>query len=282
MAPYQKSNVADADKMRKIFNVKPVIVVNDLPDFQLTGWASIEGTIKLIGDAPPRIRLRANKGGAVCAPGGKGPLKETLVVGDDGGIANVLFYLTDKRILTDDPKWIHPEYDKTKEATVDYDQKNCIFLSHVFAMRSTQTINIINSDSLEHNTKLLPRKAASFDQIIAGGGKTTHLFGAEEKLPFSVACNIHPWMTAYMITRDNPYFAVSDEKGHFEIKNLPAAEENFELEFTIWQEAATSLKSVKINGQQQKLNRGHYKIKLKPDDHLKLNIEIDLSSFKLR
>ena len=40
----------------------------------------------------------------------------------------------------------------------------------------------------------------------------------------SVVCNIHPWMKAYFFVLDHPYFAVTDEKGRFEIQGLPAGE----------------------------------------------------------
>ena len=39
-------------------------------------------------------------------------------------------------------------------------------------------------------------------------------------------------MSARLVVRPNPYFAVSDAKGNFEIKDLPAGE----LEFQVWHE----------------------------------------------
>ena len=48
-----------------------------------------------------------------------------------------------------------------------------------------------------------------------------------------VGCNIHPWMGAYIVARKDPYAAVSDKDGKFEIKDLPAGKE---LEFRLWQE----------------------------------------------
>ena len=34
-------------------------------------------------------------------------------------------------------------------------------------------------------------------------------------------CNVHGWMASYVGVMEHPYFAVSDEAGHFEIPNLP-------------------------------------------------------------
>jgi hypothetical protein len=36
-----------------------------------------------------------------------------------------------------------------------------------------------------------------------------------------VKCNIHSWMHAFIGVVDNPYFAVSQDDGKYEIANLP-------------------------------------------------------------
>ena len=41
-------------------------------------------------------------------------------------------------------------------------------------------------------------------------------------------------MKAYWLVLDNPYFAVTDDKGNFEIKNVPAGTQKV----VVWQEAA--------------------------------------------
>jgi hypothetical protein len=42
-------------------------------------------------------------------------------------------------------------------------------------------------------------------------------------------------MSAYWLVTDSPYFAVTDEKGNFEIKNVPAGPQKV----VVWQEAAS-------------------------------------------
>ena len=59
-------------------------------------------------------------------------------------------------------------------------------------------------------------------------------------MPVKVACNIHPWMNAWLVVKDHPYMAVSDDNGKLEIKNLPAGEWSFQ----IWQEKAGYLREV--------------------------------------
>ena len=47
-------------------------------------------------------------------------------------------------------------------------------------------------------------------------------------------CTIHPWMKCWLISFTHPYYAVTDEKGEFEIKNAPAGKYRLQ----IWHEGA--------------------------------------------
>lgn len=58
-------------------------------------------------------------------------------------------------------------------------------------------------------------------------------FKNSTRSPFEIWCNIHPWMHAYGMIVDSPYYALTDVKGDFEITRLPAGET---LEFYIWHE----------------------------------------------
>ena len=120
-----------------------------------------------------------------------------------------------------------------KTDVVEFDQKDCIFLSHVLALQTSQTLKIMNSDTVGHNAKLDPKENSPFNQIIPGKQSIDYKFTSQEAAPFPVACSIHPWMNAAILVRDNGYFAVTADDGSFEIPNLPAG---IELEFRVWQE----------------------------------------------
>jgi hypothetical protein len=179
--------------------------------------------------------------------------------------------------------WIHSSYQATQDGTLagrdGFDQKECIFLSHVFAMRSTQKLEILNSDPIGHNTNIAPTKGAQpFNQTIPAGATTLYAPGGESSAPFPVSCSIHPWMSAWMITRDNPCFAVSKPDGSFEIPYAPAG---VELEFRIWQEAAKFVDgTVMVNGQATKLSKGKFTLTLEPDKPTSLEFVIDSPMFQ--
>ena len=266
-------------------------------------WGTIKGTVIMNGDPPARLPLEAaatNKDRAVCAPGGKAPLSDRLVVGQGGGIQNVLIFLNTK-IPQDDsgsenPVMVHGMYNYAKvqagdfpdklpqqRQVVDFDQKNCVFLSHVFAMRSNQELRILNSDPIGHNTKIDASRARSINAQIEGEkndikGSVTYLPENQENAPVPVSCSIHNWMNAWIITRDNPYFAVTNEQGEFEIVNVPAG---LDLEFRIWHETTKFISApVKLNGQPLELKKGgKFLVNIGDGDTKQMDFVIDNTVF---
>jgi uncharacterized protein (DUF2141 family) len=39
---------------------------------------------------------------------------------------------------------------------------------------------------------------------------------------FKIKCDVHPWMSSWVGVFDNPFFAVTDADGSFELAGLPA------------------------------------------------------------
>lgn len=250
-----------------------------LPD--PTGWGSIKGTITFSGAVPARSVLQVTKDVEVCAADGKKIYGEEIVVDEaTKGLANVIVYL-DSDIPSDDPKWEHESYAATRDAELTasdgFDQKECIFLSHVFVMRSTQTVEILNSDPIGHNTKIDARSGAQpINESIPAGGSLMYAPGGESKLPIDVTCSIHPWMKAYLFPRDNPYFGVSGKTGTYEIANIPAG---VDLEFRIWHEGVGYPSEVTINGEKMALKKGRFEVNLADGEIREMNIVFDSSVF---
>jgi hypothetical protein len=245
-----------------------------------TGWATLKGSFKLEGAPPARTPLAITKDHEVCAPGGKPVLSDELVVDSaTNGIKDVVIYLASPgKFPVGDAKWEHPDYAANATATLDYDQKNCIFLTHMFAMRSKQKAKVMNSDPVGHNTNIQGTgKSAQINATIPSGSSTTYEPGGESPEPFSVSCAIHPWMSARMIVRDSPYFAVTKADGSFEIANVPAG---VPLEFRVWQEKGKFLQDVKVEGKAEKWSKGRLKITLQPGEPKTLNVTIDAGAFK--
>ena len=231
-----------------------------------TGYATLRGTFKYAGDLPTPAPLQITKDATVCAPGGKSVVDQNLVVDSaTNGIANVLIYV-DKV----PEEWVH-EGAKGDTSEVVFDQKECIFLTRMVAIQTSQSLRVLNSDPVGHNLMV-----AGFNQTIPSGGESIYQPLKQLRTPEKMACAVHPWMTAWFINRDNGYFAVTAEDGSFEIPNLPAG---VELDFRVWQEKSGPISQVTLDGQPAKWSKGKMSITLEPNEVRELDVIVDASVF---
>jgi hypothetical protein len=174
---------------------------------------------------------------------GKFNLKDgSLVVSADGGIKNVIAYLYLGRGAARVP--IHQSYIDRVRETIAMDNIECRFEPHISLLWTPQTLAVGNGDDVGHNVNFTAIKNLPINILIPSKSTTPVRFPLEERVPMSVACNIHPWMKGYVVVRDNPYFAVSDKNGNLSIKNLPEGE--WTIQF--WQEKAGYVRSGKREG----------------------------------
>jgi plastocyanin len=215
-------------------------------------WGDLEGTFVFKGTPPTPAKINVDKDQAFC---GKHNLvdEKVAVNKENGGLANVVVYLFDQT----KPK-IHPDYEKTAKAEVIVDNANCRFEPHVAGLRVGQTLVLGNKDPIGHNTKADFFKNNPFNDLIPAGGSIKKTFTEEETTPSSLSCSIHAWMNAYLLIRNDPYFAVSDKDGKFVIKNLPVGEHTF----IVWSNKFIS--SVTIDGKATTWMRGRVKLNIKP------------------
>jgi hypothetical protein len=246
-----------------------------------TGWATLSGTFKLVGPPPGPEQLDV-KGDdlAVCAPGGKAVFVEHVQAGPNGGLKNVLLFLTTYE--ANNPAWEHPSYEAAKTATLTdrpFDQKSCLFLERIYALRSTQTAPLANSDPVGHNANIQPTRGAKPANISIPANQTVaYSPGGESPEPFPVTCSIHPWMKAWMISRNNPYFVVTGDDGTFKLENLPAGE-GLKLEFRVWHESCGFIEDVSLNGTPVTWKKGRFEMELAPDAKQSLEVVIDGAVF---
>lgn len=100
-------------------------------------------------------------------------------------------------------------------------QKGLVFLPHILPVLIGSTVDFTNDDTVAHNVFSPPGSATPFNLGIYGTGvKKTETFNKLGEVP--LLCSVHPEMSAFVIVLQNPYFALSDNEGNFEIKNVPA------------------------------------------------------------
>lgn len=238
-----------------------------------TGWATLRGRFTFEGTPPTMPPYGVDKDLATCAPGGRAPLQETLVVDSaSNGIKYIAIYLRDA-------SRVH-ESAQPDDSMVMFDQKVCVFLSHVLPVTVGQTMEIANSDPVGHNTNIAGRKN-KVNQTIPAGSSIPFPVRSEEATPAPVSCSIHPWMKAYLLPRDNGYYAVTTADGSFEIPNLPAGEE---LEIQVWHERGTgSGGGLIVSSPEAKeldwSRKGRFTITLQEGEEHEINLAIPASAF---
>lgn len=215
-----------------------------------TGWATLKGRFVFAGDPGSPKQLLVDKDMAVCSKDGLKLYDQSLRVDvSSKGLADVvLFVRKSSRVKNPVPT-----------TPVVFDQKNCEFLSPVFAARVGQPVDVRNSDPIGHNTNV---SGTSFNQLIPATEGTLYTPNAETGMPVSVTCNIHPWMKAYAVFRKDGYVAVSATDGSFTIPDLPAGEP---LEFQVWHARAAG--GLKLERPEIKWSpKGRFQITLQPDE----------------
>jgi hypothetical protein len=188
-----------------------------------TGWATLKGRFVYAGTVGDPKALIVDKDTEVCGKSSKLFDRSLLVDASTKGLANVVVFAR-KTTRVKNP---------VPETQLVFDQKNCEFLSPVFAARVGQPVDVRNSDPVGHNTNIA---GTSFNQLIPAGAGTVYKPDAETGMPTMVTCNIHPWMKAYCVFRKDGYVCVSAADGSFTIPDLPAGET---LEFQVWHERSS-------------------------------------------
>ena len=182
----------------------------------------ITGSVKLDGIAPHQKPIdMAKEPSCAAVHKDKQVTAENVVVGANGGLANVVVYIT--RGLTGN--------EPVSTQTVEINQKGCQYVPHVVAVDAGQHMKIVNSDQTLHNIYAQATKTSPWNKSQMLGGAPLDVTWNNEEVAIPIKCNVHPWMRAYIVVVKGPY-GVSDDSGAFKLDNLPPG--NYTL--TAWHE----------------------------------------------
>lgn len=232
-------------------------------------WGDLSGQFVYDGKAPAPPVIVPTKDVEVC--GKKKLFDENLVVGADGGIADIVIWLNpgDAKLA------IHEMYAKTATGEVELGNAGCRFEPRIGLLRTSQTLLLANHDPIAHNMKAEPRDSDPFNPLIPPNASFKVKIGTAQNLPVPVSCAIHPWMSGYVVVQDHPYMAVTDKSGKFTIKGLPAGT----WTFTAWQSKSGYLKDVTVGGKKAVWKRGKFEVTIKAGANDQGAIKVDPENF---
>lgn len=181
----------------------------------------IMGVVNFVGQPPQGKLLRLPN---ACAKQHQGEVYSDEVIVKNGKLQNVLVRISkglEKRIYNDVPNTI-----------VEIDQRGCIYKPRVAAVRINQVVEFINSDPIIHNVKSLTEKNEKFNIMMPKQGQRERRSFQNAELLLETKCSFHPWMSSYIAILDHPFYAVTNQKGEFELNGV--APGKYEIE--VWHE----------------------------------------------
>ncbi len=188
---------------------EPEVLSSDDTESQpVKGGGTIRGAIAFKG-TPPTPKPIEPGSDPVCD--GMNLVDEAVVV-KDGKLANVLV-----RVLGDVPgKPAAPA-----DAMVVVDQNRCTYKPRVQGAMQGQRMVLMNSDETLHNVRGVAGKKTLFN-VNQPPLKTKEANAPQDAELIHLKCDIHPWMTAWVVMSPNPYFVTSAEDGSFSLEGVPA------------------------------------------------------------
>jgi plastocyanin len=188
-------------------------------EIAVTNGATIRGSVKVEGTIPKLSTLQISKYKEIC----KDVPNENLIVGPGQGLRYAVVTL----------EGITKGKAVEKEVQHELDNVKCRFIPHVLAASVGQFVVIKNTDPILHTAH------ASF----AGGGQpqfNVGLYpGRVSRKPLiaagvvKIVCELHPWMTSYIVVTDHPYHAITDLYGEYELSDVPPG--SYQLK--VWHES---------------------------------------------
>jgi hypothetical protein len=220
-------------------------------------WGSLKGQFVYEGSPFEPKKLTITKDQEECCK--HNLVDESLLVGAEGNeLRNVVVFLAPAKNAQVP---IHPDLEATANAERKLDNLSCRFDPRIVTLWTKQTLIVGNSDPIGHNALIDTVKNPPLNVTIPSGGSLAKTFAAEERIPVPVSCSIHPWMRGWLLIRDNPYMAVTDKEGRFELQHVPVGT----WEFVFWHERATYLTEVTIDGKLTQWRRGRAEIAIDAD-----------------
>lgn len=181
-------------------------------------WAGgiISGTVAYVGIPSLPKKTPITLDNDVC---GQIAVGEDLLLGKKGGIKNAVVFIQGS---------IPSAKPFPKEQSFSIDQKQCRFEPRVKIVPAGKDLIVMNSDGISHNfhTHSLTNPSLNKAQPKSLPQMVVKFLRPEI---FSVVCDIHRWMKAWIVVAAHPYYAVTDAEGRFQLTDVPAGDYTLHL-----------------------------------------------------
>lgn len=182
---------------------------------EVKNGGAIEGNVRFSGSPPPPKTIEVGQDQDVCGE----TVKIYEVEVKNGGVKNALVKIVDIK------KGKNFDFPQTVLG-----QEKCEFKPHI-VLSSPAKLTLSSSDPMPHN---IHTKSVMNPPINITLTKLKRTISASVKFPelFEVKCDLHGWMKAFVVVAEHPYYAVTDDAGSFQLRDVPPG--TYELE--VWHE----------------------------------------------
>lgn len=172
------------------------------------GEGVIRGVVRFEGRAP-EMKVPAKRGDAEFCK--DQPIASDAVIVRDGKLADTLVRIGRGQVLKPSP---------VPEEPVRLEQAGCMYSPRTQGARAGQALQIWNSDPTLHNAHGYRGVETAWNNPQVKGAPPLDLSLGEADV-FKITCDVHPWMRAFVIVTDHPFFAVTGEDGAFLLSGVP-------------------------------------------------------------
>jgi plastocyanin len=167
---------------------------------------ALVGRVRFVGEPLKIEPLAVRKNTDVC---GEHKPSQALVVGPTKGVRGTVVAIEG--------------IERGKRAAeLELDNAKCLFVPHVSAVMAGAKVRIRNSDPILHNTHGFLDRLTVFNIALPTKDQVVDITQRIKKPGVvEVVCDAHTHMRAWIVVRDNPYVAVSDDSGQFRIDEIP-------------------------------------------------------------
>ena len=179
--------------------------------------ASIRGKVVVEGPVPAQKKVEVTIDQYVC---GNDKDPGDLVVSPQKELRNAVVWIENPPAGADGPPG----------GKVEIDQNGCTFVPRVVVVPVGGTVDFLNSDRLLHNIHATPALNAAFNRTQPKNRTIPVTFTKPETI--KINCDLHSWMTAWVVVAPHRWYAVTGADGAFAFDNLPPGQ----YKLSVWHE----------------------------------------------
>jgi len=175
----------------------------------VTNGGTIKGKITYNGRALAPKKVSITRDAKVC---GTGRDEDTFAIAPDGGVKNVVVYLSDIKAGKKMGGNLKPVLD----------QKGCHYEPQVQVVPLHAVLQVRSSDAILHNVHSFLNGSTVINFAMPPQPGLVLTKKLDKPGGQQLKCDVHSFMTGGLFVATNPYYAVTGNDGSFEIKDVPA------------------------------------------------------------